>query len=201
MNDNQFTIFKPRTKFLLSFETILYALLLIPVLLFITTKGNQSFYLIRCIAAISFIFSTIFIIIIGVASYFITERPKGELNGLLELNKNSIKIENNEIFIDEIISIDFRLSDYLGKTVYWERGLQPKRKFGINNFCDIKIKDGELITLQFQQLSKDDLINNREYLIHYYRKGKITFMKLVHILNIGSYENIQKLKEELSQQE
>jgi len=52
--------------------------------------------------------------------------------------------------------------------------------------------------IQFQQLYKNDFLRTRDYLIGYHKKGKLTFMQLIHSLNIEGYKNIQEFKKEIA---
>lgn len=199
MNDNQFSIFKPTNKFTLSIDRIVYTLILLSVLIqYLSNKYNG-----KCIfgyfPVILFLISIISLIIVAITSCFIRERLLGVLGGILQLNEESIIVDKNEILIDDIESIEFKHGDYIDKKSDCLRnGIKPKRSNGVKNFCIIRTTSGNNILVQFQQLNEADFLKNRDFIILYYIKGKMKFNKLVKILKIESYEDIQNFKNEIT---
>jgi len=65
---------------------------------------------------------------------------------------------------------------------------------GVDNALTIDLNSGASIKVYFLQRNEDELLRNRELLISYFEKGKIPFMKLMKLLKIESYSDIQAFK-------
>ena len=198
MIENQYRIFKASNKFVLTANMVIYTLLFVVLgTAYLSEKywqdnniGNFSIIIgvLTVIAAIIFAFTGL----------FTRKTLRGKLEGVLVLKDDSVIIDNRKIDIGDIDKIDFIVGDYLDRLESGFKGdFNPKRSNGVYNYCKIELSNGEKINIQFQLLNKNDFDRNRDCMISFYKKGRITFMRLIHILNIESYGKIQEFKSSL----
>ena len=198
MIENQYRIFKASNKFVLTANMVIYTLLFgVLGTAYLSQKYWQDSN-IENFSIIIGVLTAVAAIILAFAGLFTRKTLRGKLEGILVLKEDSVIIDNRKIDISDIGKIDFIVGDYLDRLESGFRGdFNPKRSNGIYNYCKIELSNGEKINIQFQLLNKNDFDRNRDCMISYYKKGKITFMKLIHILNIEGYERIQEFKSSL----
>lgn len=198
-NNNQFKIFKRSDKFVLTPNMVIYTSLAICIATgYISDKYFKESPL-EDFATILGLVTTVIGVVMLFTSITTREALRGEFCGVLELDEDFIKISYKEIVLSDIEKIDFQVSDYQDRLINTLRGdFNPKRSNGVYNYCEIKFSNGETIVIQFQQLYKNDFLRTRDNLIGYHKKGKLTFMRLIHILNIEGYNNIQEFKKEIA---
>lgn len=200
MNNNiQFKIFKRSDKFALTPNMVIYTSLAICIATgYISDKYLEESPL-EYFATILGLVTTIIGVVMLFTSITTREALRGEFCGVLELEEDSIKINYRDIMLSDIDKIDFQVSDFQDRLITTYKGdFNPKRSNGVYNYCKIRFSNGETIVIQFQQLYENDFLRTRDNLIGYHKKGKLTFMRLIHILNIEGYKNIQEFKKEIA---
>jgi len=198
-NNIQFNIFKRSDKFVLTPNTVIYTSLAICIATgYISDKYLEESPL-EYFAISLGVVTTIIGIVMLFTGMTTREALRGEFCGVLELEEDSIKINYKEIALSDIEKIDFQVSDYQDRLINTFRGdFNPKLSNGVYNYCKIKFSNGETMDIQFQQLYKNDFLRTRDYLIGYHKKGKLTFMQLIHSLNIEGHKNIQEFKKKIA---
>lgn len=172
------------------FLVIILGLLLTPFLLEII-----SFWII-------FLFSILFVIVFGIIRLYNFGRIpkiKGKYAGTLEFFEDKIQIKSEIYSLSEISTIRLYVSDYVGKWTILFFSLDPNRSNGSENLIEIVLKTGSTIEVFFQLHHSKQFLENRKSLINYHKAGKMSFLKLIDVLQIRKYEEIQKFKKELNQ--
>jgi len=195
-----FQIFVPKKKLIFStnlFIPTIYSSVIITGL--IMTHYFKSFYdLFNIHNYIMYVvyFITAFSIVMYFLKFPLTRTLNGQFIGELELSADKIRITENIFPLGEINSIDFDVKDFEGDVNLLERGFNPMQSRGVDNALTIDLNSGASIKVYFLQRNEDELLRNRELLIFisYFEKGKIPFMKLMKLLKIESYSDIQAFK-------
>jgi hypothetical protein len=120
----------------------------------------------------------------------------GDLKGEIVFTNDSIVVNGVVNDIDNLIKIDFKVTDYKGFRFY-HKSFRPKLSNGTDNTVSLKLKD-KRITYHFQVLKKGDMNNVRMQLINYHLQGKLHWLQLLNILGYSEYEDIQEFKKEVS---
>lgn len=149
------------------------------------------------------------IICIAVAYFFNRDKVKkqsmyryeplhGELICDLVFTADYIKIEQTEYPLDLIYNINFvEHEDFHGALKYKNGNFAGALSQGVYNFIVLKLKSGEEVQCQFQQISRHELRNTRTMLEKYYEVGIINFNHLVDILRIESMNEREILRVDL----
>ncbi|MCB0456427.1 MAG: hypothetical protein R2776_07155 [Flavobacteriaceae bacterium] len=148
------------------------------------------------------LFFILFIIVFGIIQLYNFGRIpkiKGKYAGTIEFFEDKIQIKSEIYSLSEISTIRFYVSDYVGKWTILFFSLDPNRSNGSENLIEIVLKTGSTIRVFFQLHHSKQFLENRENLINYHKAGKISFLKLIEVLQIRKYELIQNFKNELNQ--
>lgn len=122
----------------------------------------------------------------------------GELFYDLVFTTDYVKIEQIEYSVDFIYEIKFvEHEDFYGALKYKDGNFEGALSQGVYNFLVLKLRSGEEIHCQFQQISRHELRNIRPMLEEYYSKGLLNFNHLVEILRIESMNEREILKVDL----
>ncbi len=97
MNDNQFKIFKPTKKFVLSANMVVYTLFVTLLGILIVFDKYQVNSIFENIAIITGVLTCLTTFVLLITSQFTRKTLNGELGGILELKDNSIVIDKNNI--------------------------------------------------------------------------------------------------------
>ena len=194
MNFNQFSIFYKDNKFRISANVIYLILILIFLLEFLLNYFLQKSFLIKVkdyqIYSIFFLLFTLQII-----SHFRRKTLQGEIVGIIEFKKDNIQVGNTKYHLNQISKLDFKVDDYYDQYISSGRGdLNPKLSTGTDNFCKIEFKDGSKKVIYFQIKFENDFNKLKELLVEYYSQEKISWLKLLELLKIDRYEDIQEFK-------
>ncbi|UAM97814.1 hypothetical protein K8354_16210 [Polaribacter litorisediminis] len=144
------------------------------------------------------IFGTIYIIGLMISTFFRYEREIGKYSGKLTFWKDRIQIGNKEYKIEQINKIEFNAYDIKGTFVNSMLEFSPHLSNGLNNQFSLILKNGEKIKCNFLQTESEKIEFFNEIFIYYYKKGIISWLKLLEILNIEDYNEIQKFKKEIT---
>lgn len=146
---------------------------------------------------------------ITIAYFFNRERIKkqsmykheplhGQLLYDLVFTPDYIKIGQTEYPLDLIFEIKFvEHEDFYGALKYKNRSFEGALSQGVYNFLVLKLRNGEEIQCQFQQVNRHELRNIRAMLEKYYTLGLISFNHLVEILRVESMNEREILRVDL----
>ena len=142
----------------------------------------------------------VFIVISQIIFFNKIEKLYAKHLGQLVISKDKIQILNKKIDLSEIKKINFYNNDFIGmrKDLPIEGFIfSPRLSNGINNFLILKLNNGESKRYRFLQKTKEDLLRNRDILIHYYLNDKLNFDDLKRILHLHQKRDIQSLINEI----
>jgi hypothetical protein len=181
----RFTIYTKSNKFYWSNNKIIFPILFICLIIILTTnKGSviEKNFLNNFLLGIMLLTFTCGIIL-RLISIPKTEPLQGELDGFLIFEMDSIQIQNEIFYFEEIRNIEISNDDYYGKLVGNTRGnFNSPRSNGVGNYIRIKLYSGELKICNFELYNSDDFQKIRRELINYYLNGKIEFENLTNVL-------------------
>ncbi|HRO74580.1 MAG TPA: hypothetical protein PLP27_00350 [Crocinitomicaceae bacterium] len=120
----------------------------------------------------------------------------GNLDKNLLFEKDKIIIADREIPFDSIQKIEIHNDDFDGQRIHSGRiifdfGLSN----GTGNSLFLKYKDGTEKKVYFYQKEKDEMNQMETLLVHYHQVGILHFLKLIVILRIDDYDEIQQFKQ------
>jgi hypothetical protein len=198
MSYNQFDIFHKDSKFRLSANMVVYAILglSIPTAFFADKYYGDS--LIEQIGLYGIFLGFGLSIFLKWFQLVIRKTLKGEISGLIEFHKDSIIVEHEKYLLSEIDKIELSTEDYLDRpepVMYGD--FNPTLSTGTDNYCRMVLKNGTSKEVYFQIEMKNDFLKLREELIEYHRQGKFSWLKLIEHLKIDKYEEIQEFKQTL----
>lgn len=196
----RFTIYTKSNKFYWSNNKIIFPILFICLIIILTTnKGSviEKNFLNNFLLGIMLLTFTCGIIL-RLISIPKTEPLQGELDGFLIFEMDSIQIQNEIFYFEEIRNIEISNDDYYGKLVGNTRGnFNSPRSNGVGNYIRIKLYSGELKICNFELYNSDDFQKIRRELINYYLNGKIEFENLTNVLGEKSRGGIEEFKLEV----
>lgn len=126
------------------------------------------------------------------------EPVRGEFDGYLIFNEDSIQIKDEIIPLQNIRSIQISNGDYNGKLVYTSKGnVGPALSNGTSNSIVIFPESGKTTKHFFQLDDSNDFEELRNTLIKYHLKEKIDIWELANILGAKSDFQFQNLKDDI----
>lgn len=198
MTEVEFKIFKESKAFRLSVNKVVYSLLFFSICIaYLGDKFLENNF-VRVIGVSGGISASIFIIIFKIIQPFSRKALNGTLTDILRFTESEILIDQQKYLLDEISKIEFNVGDYYNRWEYQSKGnLNAARTHGTDNTCQITLKSGERILVNFQLLFEHEFQRMKELLIYYHSENKIHFLKLIEYLEIDKYEDIQAFKKTL----
>lgn len=193
MEEIEFRIFTPEEANGITPNHIVFSLL-IPSLIFVLIPYSQS---LLDIGFAGLIISSALMIYFTITKHTKIQALKGNLDKKLVFKYDRICINEECYNLSNIRKIDFTIQDYFNQWQY-SRDFNPARSNGNNNKLLLTLKNGETIELKFQLMYKDQVKKLKEHLIQYHKVGILHFLKLIDLLGIDNYEEIQKFKKTLS---
>ena len=192
----KFNIFNNVDKIYFTRSLVINSLTLIFIspILFKFLTGRKEFTDLESVLGI---FSCLLIfvgILTKIVGQFRYEKLKGKINGTIELHDEKIIVNGNEYLIEEIRKIEIYGGDYKGK---WKSKHKTNFSNALSNGVDNAIKiemENETVIINFLQTEKREIKNAEKHLINYHKMGKIHWLKLIEILDINDYNDIQKFK-------
>ena len=113
----------------------------------------------------------------------------------------SDKIAVNTIIYDlsDINKIEIDARDYYKKHNgdYAKKDFNGSLSNGIDNQLILYFKNGRSECIHFEQRQKDDLLKLKAIFIGYHSQNKLSILKLLEVLNIIDYTEIQEFKKTL----
>ena len=198
MTHNQFDIFEKDNKFRLSANIIVYSIFVVslPTAFFADKYLGESF--IEQVGLYGLFVGFGLSAILKWVQLTNRKTFQGKLLGKITFEKDSIRISGQNIPISDIEKIELEVGDYLDRKEYNGLGeFNPTLSTGTENICHLKLKDGTEKEVYFQIKQKDDFKKLRQELIEYHKSSKISWLKLIELLGIDEYEEIQEFKKTL----
>lgn len=145
------------------------------------------------ICGVCFFFLGLILKFYGMFNY---ESLNGEFKGFLEFNDQGISVDGKIYEIGNIKNVEINNEDYKGKLKLKSRlDFDNALSNGVDNFIRFSIDNlDNYVEVYFQQNEKFELRKAEEVLVEYYQSGKIGFLKLLEILGIVDYHEIQNFK-------
>jgi len=198
MKENEFRIFIPEKKFLWTANKVIFSVLASLATIAIIFYEFEEHHPIGNIALELAMFIVMASFIVVIINFNRKKTLNGTLDGMLKLEHDRIIVGQEEVKLEELNSIDFHANDYIGlrdthSYIYYN----PHISNGVNNFCVLKLKGGAEKKIWFQQEDKGELTKNRDLLIGYHLKGKMSFLRLFRILGISKTKEVKAFKESL----
>jgi hypothetical protein len=124
------------------------------------------------------------------------ESLNGEFKGFLEFNNQGISVDGKIYEVGNIKNIEINNEDYKGKLKLKSRlDFDNALSNGVDNFIRFSIDNlDNNVEVYFQQNEKFELKIAEDFLVKYFQSGKIGFLKLIDILGIVDYHEIQNFK-------
>ena len=135
-------------------------------------------------------------IVISLFNFTEIRKFRGKFDGSVEFHEDCIVVKGKEYIMDDIQLLVFKVSDFRGK-IDSPFLLDPIRSNGTNNYVELKMISGEKKKVYFQLYDSKQFLENRSELISYYKHRKISFLRLIDLLKIKKYEDIQEFKREI----
>jgi len=133
-----------------------------------------------------------------ISGNFKREPLDGTLEKRILFSENAIKVDDWRYELAMIEKVDFTIDDYDGKWRYRAGGnFNQVCSNGTNNRCQLTLKSGQKIEVQFQLMYNGEFLKLKNLLIRYHDEGKLHFLKLIEYLGIDKYEEIQEFKKTL----
>ena len=192
-----FKIFKPKFTWT---RTKIINLSMATILLFecMVTWGiglnNNTFTSFSLIVAFILLIYGIALKIYGLSKI---EKLKGSLNGNIEFNIESIKINGTIFDLNTIQKIEISGVDWLGMDLNNQRqgfNYENNLSNGIENFLTIYFCDNSKIRVQFQQQYALEFREIQNIITHYYVNGKIGYLNCVDILGLDKKDDWNAFK-------
>ena len=136
-------------------------------------------------------------IVYMISRFFLYEIEKGEYKGKLILKDESILINSTEYQLNEIVSIQIHSSDKKGEFINHIYEFSRHLSNGLNNEIILKLKNKEIVKTHFLQTENERIKFSKNSLINYHLKRKFSWLHLLDILEMTNYDEIQRFKKEL----
>ena len=198
MNPRNLKIFEKKKGFYISPENIIAISWTILIFLIYYLKTTYEFNFKGWETGI-LIFGIIYIIGLMISTFFRYEREIGEYSGKLTFWEDKIQIGDKAYNLEQIKKIEFiNAFDIKGMFVNSMLEFSPHLSNGIDNEFSLILKNGESIKCNFLQTENEKIEFFNEIFIHYHKKGIISWLQLLEILNIQDYNKIQEFKKEIT---
>lgn len=194
----KYKVLRKTKKWYITPNTIFYggsAIFLTPVLISLALGFDDSPWLeiLLYIQLMLFFVS----IIIGLFKLNKYRTLKGELSSALEFRPDGIQLDDTFYTLDEITKIKLEGTyDYKGRSTYSKGEFDGILSNGVANLLVLKLNDGRIMSIHFQQSRQDEILQERENLIRYCNAGKLGLLTLLDVLGITDYDEIQRFKKE-----
>ena len=198
MNPRSLKIFEKKKGIYISPENIVAISWTIIIFLIYYLKATYEFNFKGWETGI-LIFGTIYIIGLMISTFFRYESENGEYSGKLTFWEDRVKIGNKEYNLEQTKKIEFNNAyDIKGMFVNSMLEFSPHLSNGLDNQFLLILKNGEKIECNFLQTESEKIEFFIEIFSYYYKKGIISWLQLLEILNIEDYNEIQKFKKEIT---
>lgn len=145
------------------------------------------------------ILGIIYIIGLMISTFFRYEREIGTYCGQIVFYENRMKIENKNYHLGEIRELEFfSTSDVRGDFTNYHWEFKPHLSNGLDNCFVLKLKNGNKIEYNFLQTKSEKVKYYKDVLTNYHKRGIISWLELLRVLDIDDYDEIQKFKKEIA---
>lgn len=110
---------------------------------------------------------------------------EGKFNGLLEFKNDEIIINKKIYGLKEINHIGIDAKDYKsfwGIASFEGNFGDSYQSNGTDNQLKLILTNNQNITINFEQIKENQIFNEKEFLVNYYRNGKFNYANLVEIV-------------------
>lgn len=173
--------------------------LLISVIIFVVNEKRYQNDMVEKNTMYVFLIFTIIYFIKILVEYRSKEPIKGEIIGNLIFKSDCILYADKKIDLKLLKKIHFALIDFeykINHHVYqtWDFYYSS----GANNFIELEYLNGDNEKIFFLRKNENDLLKIRNQLIQYYINGLLPFLKLIELLKIEDYNEIQEFKKTIA---
>ena len=199
MKDISFQIFIPKRGFHFTTDMFVWSGIGLPLIFILIVENYfHEFYIRNNVDKIVSPIITGFLIL-GFVMYFVSfsrkRKLKGYLDGTLQLKVNEVVVNGESYLLKDIRSLEFYADDFQDRFEMLTGSANPRCSRGIDNWCIINLISGEKIKVNFLQEFEDQLKQNEELVVHYFKADKIPIMNILSILRLNSYSEIRAFKE------
>jgi hypothetical protein len=198
MNPNSLEIFEKKKGINISTENIIAIYWTILIFLIYYLKESFEFDFKGWETEI-LILGTIYIIGLLISNFFLYQHKFGEFKGKIIFGIDSILINQKEYLISEIENISISATDIKGNFISYSFQFSRKLSNGLKNEITLKLKNGKEVKYNFLQTERKRIKYFKDALTSYYLKEKMSWLHLIHILEIEDYNKIQIFKKELNE--
>lgn len=149
---------------------------------------------------------TIFAIIWGlymfgytISCFFRYEKELGTYSGSLSLFEEKIIVDDKAYDLSKIKKLSFLSSTVRGKHISSRFTFSPMLSNGLSSRFTLTLKSGQKIQDNFLQTESNRLKHCKEILVHYHKKGIVSWHQLLSLLEIDGYQKIQEFKKEINE--
>lgn len=110
---------------------------------------------------------------------------QGKFNGVLEFKNEEIVIHKKIYSLNEVTHIGIDANDFKGSwgIASFEGNLGDSyRSNGTDNQLKLLLNNNQNITINFEQITKNQIFNEKHFLINYFHLGKFNYSNLVDII-------------------
>lgn len=126
---------------------------------------------------------------------FYTHRTlNGTLHGYLKIDENEIDIDGLIIKINKIESIQFKVDDFLDKSISVIVDFAPKLSQGVDNYIKLKTKDGKYFEVFFRidRFTRTKELN--PFIAQLIKHKAIPFERGIELMQLKTKEEIEELR-------
>lgn len=110
---------------------------------------------------------------------------QGKFNGSLEFKNEEIVIQNKKYSLNEITHIGIDAKDFKGSwgiSSFEGNFGDSYQSNGTDNQLKLLLINNQNITINFEQITKNQIFNEKDFLINYFHLGKFNYANLVEII-------------------
>ncbi|HRP61021.1 MAG TPA: hypothetical protein PK833_12165 [Vicingus sp.] len=200
LENNSFLIFKPDNKFHITPNRVVYTLFLvtfIPAAIELIIVGEDNFSeLGEFLLALS-----ISVMLVAQFYRFFSmnnhEPILGDVVRGLKFCFDTIHTDEAFYEIKNIRKIEIYCGSFEGDIIISRGNYNGGISNGLHNKLIIHFNDNKQVEIFFHQAYEYEIRKIKAYLIHYHLQGKIHFLRLIELLGITDYDEIQKFKKEI----
>lgn len=166
----------------------------LPVFIKFNLFNNQDATFVDDLLMILMLTAFLFGIIVGITKFNKYRTLKGDLISDLEFQKHKVIVGDKEYLLDEIQKIEINAFDFKGAIKTYKGNFDGNLSNGVDNLLKLYLTNQNKIELNFQQIIKNEIRNEKEILINYCNLNKLHYLNLLEILDINDYDEIQRFK-------
>lgn len=196
-NKLKYKILTKSKKFYWTVNSKIYTIIALaglPVFIKFNLFNNQDATFVDDLLMILMLAAFLFGIIVGITKFNKYRTLEGDLISDLEFQKHKIIVGDKEYLLDEIQKIEITAFDFRGAIKTYKGNFDGNLSNGVDNLLKLYLTNQNKIELNFQQIIKNEIRNEKEILINYCNLNKLHYLNLLEILDINDYDEIQRFK-------